>query len=88
MTGVQTCALPIYEAISAQVESLRLSSDRRKLWLREQIETARVESILRMRRAQLERLDSELEAKLARLEAKRGVTVGYRLVAAGLVGRT
>ena len=36
------------ETISSQVESLRLSTDRRKLWLREQIETARVESILRM----------------------------------------
>jgi hypothetical protein len=30
-------------------------------------------------------METEVESKLARLEAKRGVSVGYRLVAAGLV---
>jgi hypothetical protein len=38
-----------------------------------------------MRTAQRTRLDTEFESKLARLEGKRGVSVGYRLVAAGLV---
>jgi hypothetical protein len=38
-----------------------------------------------MRRAQLSRLEAEHEAKHARLEAKRGVSVGNRLVAAGIV---
>jgi hypothetical protein len=38
-----------------------------------------------MRRAQLARLESEFQAKLDRLESKRGVSVGYRLVAAGVL---
>ena len=59
------------EAVTAQVESLRLSSDRRRLWLREQIEAGRAAPIVRMRRAQLNRLETEVETKLARLEAKR-----------------
>jgi len=73
------------ETISAQVESLRLSVDRRRLWLQDQIQEGRYEPIIRMRRAQLSRLESEFDAKLATLEAKRGVSFGYRLVAAGLV---
>ena len=73
------------EIVTAQIESLRLSADRRRLWLQEQIQEGRSAPIVRMRRAQLGRLETEHEAKLAQLEAKRGVSVGYRLVAAGLV---
>jgi hypothetical protein len=73
------------ETVSAQVESLRLSVDRRRLWLQEQIQEGRSEPIIRMRRAQLSRMVSEFDAKLATLEDKRGVSVGHRLVAAGLV---
>ena len=73
------------ETISAQVESLRLSTDRRRLWLHEQIQVGRSTPIVRMRRAQLARLETEAEARLAVLEGRRGVSVGYRLVAAGLV---
>lgn len=75
------------ETVTAQVESLRLSADRRRLWLREQIEEGRSTPIVRMRRAQLARLEDEHEAKLARLDTKRLVSVGYRLVACGLVQR-
>ena len=73
------------ETIGAQIESLRVSIDRRRLWLQEQIQEGRSEPIVRMRRSQLSRLESEFDAKLDTLESKRGVTVGYRLVAAGLV---
>ena len=73
------------ETIAAQVESLRLSTDRRRLWLQEQIQEGRSTPIVRMRRAQLSRLETDFETKLARLESKRGVSVGYRLVAAGVV---
>ncbi|MEN3284721.1 MAG: hypothetical protein V7607_5861 [Solirubrobacteraceae bacterium] len=73
------------ETVTTQVESLRLSTDRRLLWLQQQIEEGRSPSIGRMRRAQLDRLESEFEAKLARLESKRGVSVSYRLVASGLI---
>jgi ATP-dependent helicase HepA len=73
------------EAVSAQLASLRLSSDRRRLWLQEQIQEGHSVPIIRMRRAQLSRLEAEVESKLARLQGKRGVSVGYRLVAAGLL---
>jgi hypothetical protein len=73
------------ERLNTQVESLRLFTDRRRLWLREQIQESSAASIRRMREAQLRRLETEAEAKLARIEARRGVTVGYRLLAAGLV---
>ena len=54
------------ETVTAQVESLRLSTDRRRLWLQEQIQEGRSAPIVRMRRAQLSRLETEHEAKLAR----------------------
>ena len=73
------------EVVDAQIESLRVSTDRRRLWLQEQIQESRSEPIVRMRRSQLSRLDADVEARMARLSSKRGVTVGYRLVAAGLV---
>jgi hypothetical protein len=73
------------ETVTAQVESLRLSTDRRRLWLQEQIQEGRSTPIVRMRRAQLSRLETEFETKLARLEVRRGISLGYRLVAAGLV---
>ncbi|OAI38795.1 hypothetical protein AYO39_03480 [Actinobacteria bacterium SCGC AG-212-D09] len=73
------------ETITAQIESLRLSADRRRLALQQQIEESRSERIVRMRAAQLRRLESEFEAKVDRLEQRRGVSVGYRLTAAGLV---
>jgi hypothetical protein len=72
------------EIVSAQIDSLRLSKDRRRLWLREQIETSQSPSIVRMRKAQLERLDTDWAAREAKLERKREVSVAYRLVAAGL----
>ncbi|XAY07873.1 DNA helicase [Paraconexibacter sp. AEG42_29] len=73
------------ETISAQVESLRLSTDRRRLWLNEQIQAGRSNPIVRMRRAQLGRLETEHAARHAELDRRRGVSVGYRLVAAGVV---
>jgi len=75
----------VEETVTAQTESLRLSTDRRRLWLQEQIEEGRSEPIIRMRRSQLGRLHTEHETKLAALDAKRGVTVSYRLVASGIV---
>lgn len=74
--------------VSAQIESLRLTHDRRRLWLREQIESGRSEPIIRMRRAELGRVESEFAARLDRLEAKRMISVGYRLVAAGTVSQS
>lgn len=71
------------EIISAQIESLQLTVDRRRLWLRGQIEHGSAAPIVRMRTAQLTRLDSETAARLEALEAKRGVSVAYRLVASG-----
>jgi len=73
------------ETLTAQAESLRLSTDRRRLWLSEQIQETQSPPIVRMRTAQLARLETEFEAKRALLEGKRGVSVGYRPVAAGLV---
>lgn len=72
------------ELITAQMDSLRLTVDRRRLWLDEQIEQGRAVPIIRMRRAQLSRLDTETAAKLEELASRRGVSVGYRLVAAGV----
>src|SRR5205823_8413123 len=73
------------ETLTAQAESLQMSLDRRRLRLRELIEESHTPSITRMRIGQLDRLETDAEAKLARLEAKRGVSLGYRLVALGLV---
>ncbi|WP_156027720.1 helicase-related protein [Candidatus Solirubrobacter pratensis] len=73
------------EIVTAQVESLRLTTDRRRLWLQQQIEEGRSAPIVRMRRSQLGRLEVDHETKLAALEGKRGISVGNRLVAAGLV---
>jgi hypothetical protein len=73
------------ETVTAQVESLRLSTDRRRLWLQQQIQEGRSASIVRMRRVQLSRLEAEHEVKHAKLQSKRGVSVGNRVVAAGLV---
>jgi ATP-dependent helicase HepA len=72
------------ELITAQSESLRLTVDRRRLWLNEQIQQGHAVPIVRMRRAQLSRLDTETAAKLETLASRRGVSVGYRLVAAGV----
>lgn len=72
------------ETITSQIESLRLTVDRRRLWLNEQIQLGRAAPIIRMRRSQLSRLDTESAAKLEALDARRGVSVGYRLVAAGV----
>jgi superfamily II DNA or RNA helicase len=76
------------EAVTAQIESLRVSADRRRLWLQEQIQEGRSEPIVRMRRAQLSRVETEVESKVSQLGAKRGISMGYRLVAAGLVVRS
>jgi hypothetical protein len=73
------------EIVTAQAESLRLSADRRRLWLKQQIQEGRSASIIRMRRAQLSRLDTEQATRMAKLESKRGVSLGNRLVAAGLI---
>jgi len=71
------------EVIGAQLESLRLSSERQKLRLMEQLETQKDPSILRMRRAQLANRERDFGERVQRLESKRGVSVGRRLVAAG-----
>ena len=73
------------ETVSAQIESLRLSTSRRRLWLSEQAENSRSESIRRMHRSQLARLDSEHATRLERLEAGRLISIGHRLIAAGAV---
>jgi hypothetical protein len=41
------------------------------------------ERIVRMRRSQLANIEQEAEMRMERLEARRGVTVGRKLVAAG-----
>jgi hypothetical protein len=51
------------ETVTAQVESLRLSTDRRRLWLQQQIQEGRSASIVRMRRVQLSRLEAKHEVK-------------------------
>ena len=73
------------ETVAAQAESLQISIERRRLWLQEQIQEGHSAPIVRMRRSQLDRLETEAETKLARLEGRRGVSLGYQLVAAGLV---
>jgi len=73
------------ESVGTQLESLRLSSERRELFLREQIERQTDPGILRMRRSQLENHERDVAERGARLEAKRGVTVGHRLVAAAVL---
>ena len=73
------------ETVTAQIESLSVSADRRRLWLQEQIQEGRSTPIVRMRRAQLSRLESDVAAKMAQLQERRGVSVGYRLIAAGML---
>jgi superfamily II DNA or RNA helicase len=73
------------EVVDAQLESLRLGFERRQLWLHERIEAADNERIERMRRSQLVNWEADFEARVAELERKRGVTVGQRLIAAGVV---
>lgn len=71
------------ETVAAQRESLRMTIERRQLWLTEQIQNARSEPIRRMRRSQLNNLSDELARKEAELDRRRGVAVGSRLVAGG-----
>ena len=73
------------ETVSAQIESLRLSTSRRRLWLAEQVENSRSESIRRMHRSQLARQESEHAARLERLEDGRLISIGHRLIATGVV---
>ncbi len=73
------------EMIAAKTESLRLSTDYRRIRLRELIETVESESIVRMYSSQLQRLERDYGARLAAIEERARVTVSYRLVAAGLV---
>lgn len=73
------------ENVDAQLESLLLSFERRQLWLREQVQRADNERIVRMRRAQLANWEADFDVRVAELERKRGVTMGQRLVAAGAV---
>jgi hypothetical protein len=71
------------EAIDAQQESLRLSTDRRIAWLEEQLTTVENERINRMRRSQLANIRDEARLRAEWLERGRGVSVGRKLVAAG-----
>ncbi len=73
------------ETIDAQLESLRVSTDRRIAWLREQLGTLTDQRILRMRRSQLANIEQDLDVRARRLESRRGVTVGRTLVAAGVL---
>ena len=73
------------ETIDAQLESLRVSTDRRIAWLHEQLEALTDQRILRMRRSQLTNIEQDLDVRSQRLEARRGVTVGRTLVAAGVL---
>jgi hypothetical protein len=73
------------EVVDAQLESLRLGFERRQMWLHERIEAADNARIERMRRSQLMNWEADFEARMAELERKRGVTVGQRLIAAGVV---
>ena len=75
------------EIISTQAESLRVSADRRRIWLQERIREGRSTPIIRMRQSQLARLETDVEGKLAQLDGKRAVSLGYRLMATGVVAR-
>lgn len=71
--------------INAQLESLRLTHERQRFFLHQQLEEQRDEGILRMRRGQLSNQEVEFEQRSVQLEARRGVSVGLRLVAAGAI---
>ena len=77
--------MSIYETINAQLESLRLSTDRRLAWIQEQLTAATEQRIVRMRRSQLANLEQDRVVRESRLEARRGVTVGRNLLAAGVL---
>src|SRR5262249_51833998 len=76
------------EAIDVQLESLRLSHERMITRVEAQLfeaESQGQERLVRMRRGQLENMRRRYEDKRRELEAKRGVEVGHRLVAAGVL---
>jgi SNF2 family DNA or RNA helicase len=72
------------DVLDTKLESLRHGHERRKLWVTHQLAEARDERIERMRRGQLANLDEEYERKRRQLEERRGVDLGYELVAAGV----
>lgn len=76
------------EAVDAQVESLRQSHERRVLRVSEQLEEAerkRQDQIARMRRGQRTNMIQRYEERVRALEAGKGVEVGHRIVAAGVL---
>ena len=72
-------------AVNAQVESLRLSYERRNEQLRGRLAEAQDARIVRLYQGQLSNRQVDYERKLAELEAKRGVEVSSELVATGLL---
>jgi hypothetical protein len=76
------------EVIDTQLESLRLSHERRTLRVEAQLreaEEARQTPTARMRAGQLANIVREYDGKRRELEGRRGVEVGHRIVAAGLL---
>jgi hypothetical protein len=71
--------------IEARIASLEQSYGFRIANARQQMGAAENERIVRMRRAQIENLKASLSAKRSEIEARRDVTIGYELVASGLV---
>jgi hypothetical protein len=77
-----------HEVIDTQLESLRLSHERRSLRVQTQLreaEQAGQASIRRMRAGQLGNLARQYEEKRRELASRRGVEVGHRIVGAGLL---
>ena len=72
------------DVLDSKLESLRQGHERRKLWVTHQLTEVREERIARMRRGQLANIDEDYERKRRELEERRGVDVGYGLVAAGV----
>ena len=76
-------------AIDAQLESLRQSFERRKQRLQERIVDAEERDLSRRLRtmftSQLTNMEARHSEKLRELEGRRGVDVGYTIVAAGVM---
>ena len=73
------------DVLDSKLESLRQGAERRKLWVTHQLTEARDDRIVRMRRGQLTNIDEDYERKRRELEERRGVDVGYGLVAGGVL---
>ena len=78
----------VSSSVDMQLESLRLSHERRIATIREQLSEAERQhqaSIARMRRGQLTNVERYYEEKTRELQGRRGVEVSHRNVGAGLL---